>query len=119
MESISTMSVPQTVSVLIDPENEWLLKEYKWRLVNGYLATNQFYGGLVYLHRYLLKAKKGERVEFINGNKLDLRLSNLRINNYIKWKKKSEDEKGIVIIKGKKYKYKYEKGKNIYLGRAD
>jgi len=42
----------------------------------------------------------------------------LRINNNIKWKTKPEEEKGLVRIKGKIYKYRYEKGKNIYLGRV-
>ena len=107
-------------SVKIDKEDEYLLHKYKWRLVNGYLATNgMFFGNLVYLHRFLLDAKKGERVEFINGNKLDLRRENLRINNYIPWKKKSPDNKGIVKVGNHYYKYKYEKNKKIYLGRVD
>jgi hypothetical protein len=104
-------------NILIDEEDKYLLSRYKWRFVNGYLATNQFHGGLVYLQRFLMKAGKGERVEFLNGNRLDYRKSNLRINNRIKWKNKPEDEKGIVKIKGKFYKYRWINGKNVYLGK--
>lgn len=99
---------------MIDPENEYLLTKYRWRLINGYLATNDFHGGLVYLHRFLLGAKKGEKVEHINGDKLDNRLSNLRINNKIRWKNIPDTEKG---IQKNRYKYRWINGKNVYLGK--
>lgn len=47
---------------------------------NGYLRiTADKWLGNRYVHRFILKAKKGESVDHINGNKLDNRKENLRI----------------------------------------
>jgi len=105
--------------ILLDPEDEYLLSRFKWRLVNGYLATNQMHGGLVYLHRFLLNAPKHVKIEHINNNKLDNRKGNLKPNNNIKWKNKDEKSKYILKRGNNLYKYKWDGKKNVYIGKIN
>lgn len=68
---------------LVDIDKLADLKTKKWTTMLGH--GNNLYvrttikTKTVYLHRYLLKAKKGKIVDHINGNTLDNRLCNLRI----------------------------------------
>lgn len=60
--------------VLIDKEDYEKIKNKRWYSSNNYCSDNK---GL-FLHRFIMKAKKGQIVDHINGNKLDNRKSNLR-----------------------------------------
>lgn len=63
---------------LIDSSQRSLVDEYRFGYKDGYttISKNDY---REYLHRYLLDAKQGEYVDHINRNKLDNRISNLRI----------------------------------------
>jgi|GEM_PF-5076929 len=112
---ITLPNIPYRIK--IDAEDLPLLLRYKWHLSNKYLATKQINGGTVYLHRLILGAKKGEKVEFINGDVYDLRRENLRINNHIRWKKIPNAQKGLRKIGNNVYKYVWENGKHVYKGK--
>ena len=64
----------------IDPQDWPLVSKYKWHYATGYARRHNGYKKTpVPLHRELLRAKKGEIIDHINGDKLDNRRSNLRI----------------------------------------
>lgn len=64
--------------VLVDEKDYLLFKCFKWYLVNGYASLSHPKNGVVTLHRMIMKAKKGQEVDHINGNRLDNTRSNLR-----------------------------------------
>lgn len=65
--------------ILVDDSDYGLLEEYSWCIaVNGY-AVARVSGKVVYMHRFLLQATKGQITDHINGNRLDNRRSNLRL----------------------------------------
>lgn len=69
---------------LVDDEDFQALKKYKWFWLRypdkpeGYAFTNQIGKGLKRMHRIIMKAKKGQIIDHINGNSLDNRKENLR-----------------------------------------
>ena len=64
--------------LLIDVEDINLLKKYSWSISGaGYVQTST--RPSKFLHRLILKAKKYQYVDHINGNKLDNRKQNLRL----------------------------------------
>lgn len=70
------------MKILIDKNDEHLLKSYKWyfdkRKYTSYLVTS-ISGKTVRIHRLIMNAKAGEVVDHINSNGLDNRRKNLRI----------------------------------------
>jgi len=71
--------------VLLDDEDYEVLKFYKWHdKGNGYAmrigkCTKETPNVRHMMHREIMKAKKGEYVDHINGNKMDNRRKNLRV----------------------------------------
>ena len=70
----------------IDNEDKVFLKGYRWYInSSGYICRspkmiNYKYEKIErYLHRLIIKAKKGQIIDHINNNKLDNRKINLRI----------------------------------------
>lgn len=64
---------------LVDYEDYKSLSCYKWTMMpNGYFTTH-INGKSVFLHRAVMKARKGYEVDHINHNKADCRRSNLRV----------------------------------------
>lgn len=65
--------------VLVDIESLNFLKDYNWYLNSWGYAERSTQDGCVLMHRKLVNCPKGLYVDHINRNKLDCRLSNLRI----------------------------------------
>lgn len=69
---------------IIDDEDFEYLNQWKWYLLKSHtnyyaIRTSKPENKLIQLHRVVIKAKEGEFVDHINGNKLDNRKINLRI----------------------------------------
>jgi len=69
---------------IVDDDDFDYLNQFKWYLLkskfNYYaIRTKRPENKLIQLHRIVIKAKQGEIVDHINGNKLDNRKCNLRI----------------------------------------
>jgi hypothetical protein len=87
--------------VLIDEVDEYLINSYTWtRSDDGYAIHNYTARGsskAMYMHRLIMKAKVGEIVDHIDGNRLNNKRSNLRVvsvsqnsqNSYQKYKSTS------------------------------
>ena len=77
------VEIPLTkgASALIDKESVEKVRAVKWYLSSNGYAVNK--GGLeegaVYMHRLIIDCPEGLLVDHINGNKLDNRVSNLRV----------------------------------------
>lgn len=66
---------------LVDDEDLEKISGFVWRAgTKGYVQASKGRGS-VYLHRIVMDAKKGEKVDHRNHNKLDNRKSELRICN--------------------------------------
>lgn len=64
---------------LIDPEDFEKISTHKWKInKGGYVCRTINKNGLLYLHRFIMDASKGQEIDHIDGNKLDNRKSNLR-----------------------------------------
>lgn len=69
---------------VVDDDDFNFLSQHRWHYMTvGYAARRDGRVGwkVVYLHRLIIGAKKGEEVDHINGNTLDCRKGNLRIVN--------------------------------------
>ncbi len=67
---------------LFDEEDEKLVSAYTWYLnPAGYVIANGRDPKLVYMHRLVMNAKKGQQIDHINGNKADNRKCNLRFSD--------------------------------------
>ena len=74
------LKITQNKKVILNDEFKYLL-ENKWCLsANRYACRREKNSGkIILMHREIMKAKKGEYVDHINGNGLDNRIENLRI----------------------------------------
>ena len=117
-------------SAIVDDSDYTKLSEYKWYCThNGYAQRDIWKPrSKILMHRYLLKAKKGENIDHINGNPLDNRRKNLRIcnqsQNTANGKIRKNNKSG---YKGVSYNKKFAKWeayitkdyKHIFLGYFD
>jgi hypothetical protein len=67
----------QDTEVLVDEKFWHELNNISWKFSNGYIKN----GKEGFMHRFIIKAKKGEIVDHINNIKHDNREDNLRIAN--------------------------------------
>jgi len=119
--------------VLIDTEDFDLIKHYKWNVTfnphsNSYeIKTTIYYfekQKTIYLHRLIMKAKKGEIVDHINHNKFDNRKSKLRIctirQNNMNKRLNKRNKSGVKgVCWNKKNKAFYVHVGNIYVGLTE
>jgi len=79
----TTLPLTRGQATLVDDADGDWLRQWRWLLVgNGYAGRFVRSGGtsrLVYLHRLLLDAGPDQRVDHINGDRLDNRRDNLRL----------------------------------------
>jgi hypothetical protein len=69
-------------TALVDHADESLLREYRWKLNNGYASRyDRNSGSAVVMHRQIMGLAKGDPlvVDHINGKRLDNRRANLRV----------------------------------------
>jgi len=69
--------------ILVDNDRFEYLNSFHWvASIGGYAQTQRMKNKVISrirMHRMIMNAKKGERVDHINGNRLDNRVSNLRL----------------------------------------
>jgi len=82
------IKLTQNKWVMVDAEDYDELSKYKWALIRG--TTGVMYAqrhpwdkktkkqNIERMHRTIMKAKKGQEIDHVNGNGLDNRKSNLR-----------------------------------------
>lgn len=109
---------------LINDDDFALVSEHSWCFRKGY-AKSKIGGDTVYLHRFIMDAKRGTQVDHANGNGLDNQKENLRmcntaenIHNSTTPKHNTSGFKGVSLCKvTKKYKaYIKISGKQVWLG---
>ena len=120
---------------LVDDENFEELNKYKWctyKHGNTFYATRGFLENgksvSIKMHRLILKARKGETCDHINGNGLDNRRSNLRLctqaENVRNTRKRHDNTSGYKGVVWHKYNKKFTarisiEKKRIELGSFD
>ena len=88
-----------------------------WYLGDTGYALRKPQGQIVRLHRLVTQAKEGEIVDHLNGNKLDNRLSNLRICTHKENNQNRKNTKGYTWDKSRnKWTVRY---RNKFYGRYD
>ena len=81
---VSSKQLPDAVAQ-IDAEDVERVSRYRWRAFTSLANPNNPYcqnrstGETVYLHRFIIGAKRGQVVDHINRDSLDCRKANLRI----------------------------------------
>lgn len=70
--------------IILDDKYQYLLRDYDWYLARGYVVRSDYKDKVAYqmrIHRQILGLKRNDKrqVDHINGNKLDNRVSNLRV----------------------------------------
>ena len=121
-------------TVLVDPQDYDVLSQHRWHVGKHAYAFRSFRGRPLYMHRFLLDAKKGQYTDHINGNGLDNRRSNLRLCTQSENLKNQRKNSGSSRFKGvswDKRNLRWEAGisagalgkngypKRIFLGRFD
>lgn len=125
------IEISQGKHVIVDTEDYEYLSQWKWYFNKRGAAVRKIYHPgnkqtVVYMHREIMRAKKGEEVDHINHNQLDNRKVNLRLcsraqNNFNirRNKKNTSGFKGVSYIKQDKAWRAYisQDNKQIHLGR--
>lgn len=64
---------------LVDAEDYWRLRPYRWIVIAGYVATRPREEKPIYLQRMVMNAEKHERVAFRTNDVWDCRKANLML----------------------------------------
>ena len=74
------MEIPvQEKVALVSDEDFERVSKFKWNLNSSNYAGAWIDGEQIFLHRFIMGARKGEEVDHINGSRLDCRRENLRL----------------------------------------
>lgn len=113
-------------------DDEWYkyLNQFKWQYYSGGYAARQAGGRppkrkTIYMHRQIMDTPFGMDTDHINGDKLDNRITNLRVvdhktnlNGYLKLDKRNKSGyRGVSSFKGGKWRARV--GRGGYLGLFD
>lgn len=110
---------------IINKESYDLVKDYRWSIGStGYAVSRTEDKGKMYLmHRIIMNVPDDMVIDHVNHNKLDNRLSNLRIctqiqntQNYNKSKKNTSGYKGVSKSGNKWLAQIYHNGKHYHIG---
>ena len=131
-----TIPLTQGKYALIDDEDYERISKYKWHYadyLNGRGYAKTYNRGskpyLLRMHRFILGAKGGEKVDHINQNTLDNRKLNLRFvtqsQNMMNMKPRRTNKsgyKGVCRVSNQAYRHKpwlattWKDGKQVYIG---
>jgi hypothetical protein len=125
------VSLTQGRIAIIDDEDWDLIKDYKWfafKMCNTYYAVTNYYKEdrsrkLLLMHRLILDAQPGQRIDHKNRNGCDNRKENLRFASVAENAMNKESHTGTSIYKGVcwdrgKWKSSIATGrKSFHLGR--
>jgi len=73
--------ISEKQTILIDDYSYPTIKKYRWHIIGKYVAT-KIKRKTIYLHRFLMGSPKNMRIDHINLDTTDNRLSNLRIASH-------------------------------------
>lgn len=105
--------------IVVDPEDEPLLRRWSWDLdYRGYVVRRKTLGGkrhVIFLHRIIFQAVAGEEVDHVDRDRKNNRFSNLRsatrtnnrqnegLRSTYRKKKKHSKFKGVTLYRRKGY----------------
>lgn len=104
-------------NIYIDDENLGLLRDFSWYYIKSRMKKVKYYlmcridGKSYYLHRLIMKAKKGQIIGHVNSDTLDFRKENLKLitaqQNRLNAKTYTAKSKykGVFFKKGRKKPY--------------
>lgn len=105
-KSVDILTLITDYNVRIDKDQINNLSSKTWSVNKlGYIVHSSYCkinkrNNYLYLHRFLMNAKKGEIVDHINTNKLDNRLINLRLCSQKENNRNVKKKKGNTLYKG-------------------
>ncbi len=125
-----TIKLTQGRQTIVSPEDFEEVSKVKWYFQNtcgGYAARrDRVTNKIMYLHRVILSAERGQEVDHVNGDTLDNRRENLRLCSHIEngrnqskqRRKTSSQFKGVYRNKGRERWQAYInfQGRMRYLG---
>ncbi|WP_163665388.1 HNH endonuclease [Adonisia turfae] len=100
---IKQIPLTQSKFALVDSDVFDDFSQFKWHVANGYAARRlpKSEGKkIVYMHRLIMKAVKGQVIDHVNGNVLDNRRENLRICSHKQNIRNGKSRGGSSIYKG-------------------
>lgn len=127
------IKLSQNMYAKVDEDDFKSLSKIKWYASKGhrnnYYAKNIFKRKSLFMHRYIMKARRGQIIDHINGDTLDNRRSNLRLvtpsqnnaNQRPSFTKTKSQLKGVYFLKnGNRLKKWYSRiqinNKDYFLG---
>lgn len=83
-ETAVILPLSQGIAAIVDEEDFDRLVQFKWSagwINSGWYGLRWTKERMVYLHRFIMSAEKGQLVDHIDGNTLDCRKVNMRITD--------------------------------------
>ena len=103
----SVIPLTKEQSVVVDQDDYWLLRMFKWHFDNGY-ASNKDLGAM---HRFLMNDPVDLHVDHIDGNRLNNRRANLRAVTPQQNQSNRRNGRGISKYVGVSWEVRFERWK--------